>query len=107
MKRDYGGVIWTDHALQRMDERGIKQGDAWATFNRPHLSKKASTKGAYVYYKTFGDTKIEVVAKKNPSTSSVQGNKWVILSVWSKKVEGGKGRRMDSVLCYIKKLFKT
>jgi len=28
MERNYGGVIWTNHALQRLKERGISQRDA-------------------------------------------------------------------------------
>ncbi|KKQ44128.1 MAG: hypothetical protein US62_C0032G0012 [Candidatus Woesebacteria bacterium GW2011_GWA1_37_8] len=32
MDKNYGGVIWTNHALSRLRERGISQGDAWATF---------------------------------------------------------------------------
>lgn len=64
MKKDYKGLVWTDHALEKLKERGIKQGDAWATFRNPDSSKKAKSKGAFIYYKTFGDTKIEVVAKK-------------------------------------------
>ena len=31
MDRNFGGVIWTNHALDRLRERGIKQGDAWVT----------------------------------------------------------------------------
>lgn len=76
----YGGVIWTKHALKRLRERGIKQGDAWASFNRPDSSEYATTKQAYVYYKTWGNTKIEVVAKQDKE------KKWIILSVWSSEV---------------------
>lgn len=80
MKRDYGGVVWTNHALQRLKERRISQGDAWATFKRPDQSRYAQTREAWVYYKTWGDTKIEVVAKQN------EKKEWLILSVWSKPV---------------------
>jgi len=81
MKKDYGGVIWTNHALERLRERGISQGDAWATFNRPDQSRKGSNqKGSWVYYKTYGSEKIEVVAKKN------EEGKWIVLSVWSRPV---------------------
>ncbi len=80
MKKDFGGVIWTNHALNRLRERGIKQGDAWATWRRPDQSRYAKNKGAWVYYKTYGNQKIEVVAKKN------EKGKWIILSVWSKTV---------------------
>ena len=66
MDRNYGGVIWTNHALQRLGERGIKQGDAWATWNRPEQSRQGSGshQGAWVYYRTYGDERIEVVAKQ-------------------------------------------
>ena len=78
MDKNYGGVIWTNHALSRLRERGISQGDAWATFNRPDFSRYAKSQNAYVYYKIYNDEKIEVVAKKN------EKGQWLILSVWSK-----------------------
>jgi len=80
MDKHFGGVIWTVHALDRLRERGIKQGDAWATWRRPDQSRYAESKGAWVYYKTYGNRRIEVVAKKN------ERNEWIILSVWSKQV---------------------
>ena len=82
MDNNYGGVIWTNHALQRLRERGISQGDAWATFRRPDQSRYAKTKGAWIYYKTYGKEKYEVVAKKN------EEGKWIILTVWSRPVYG-------------------
>lgn len=78
MKKDFGGVIWTKHALARMRNRGIKQGDAWVTWKRPDQSRKANTKGTWVYYRTLDNQKIEVVAKQN------EKKEWVILSVWSR-----------------------
>ena len=78
--RNFGGVIWTNHALERLTERGIKQGDAWATFQRPDQSRYASTRGAWIYYKTYGSEKIEVVAKQNDR------KKWIILTVWSRPI---------------------
>lgn len=79
MDKYYGGITWTNHALQRLSERGIKQGDTWAVWSRPDESRFSTTKGAWVYYRTFNDIKIEVVAKK-------EEDKWIILSVWSKKI---------------------
>lgn len=90
MQKNYGGVIWTNHALSRMRERGIKQGDAWATWRRPNHSKKGNQKGVWVYYKTFGNTKIEVVAKQN------ENKEWIILSVWSKKESVDSGKKGQS-----------
>ena len=82
MDNHFGGVIWTNHAIERMRQRGIKQGDAWATWNRPEQSRKGSgaSEGAWVYYKTWGNQKIEVVAKQN------EKKEWIIISVWSDPV---------------------
>lgn len=80
MDKNFGGVIWTNHALERLAKRGIKQGDAWATFRRPEKSKYAASKGAWIYYRTYADQRMEVVAKKN------EKGEWLILSVWSKPV---------------------
>ena len=81
MDNRYKGLIWTNHALQRLRERGIKQGDAWATWNSPEQSRKGAS-GNWVYYKTYGNQRIEVVAKQN------ENREWIILSVWSKEVFG-------------------
>jgi hypothetical protein len=80
MDKNFGGVIWTNHALARLSDRGIKQGDAWATWKNPDQSRYATSKGAWVYYKTYGNQKIEVVAKQN------ERKEWLILSVWSRPV---------------------
>ena len=80
MDRNYGGVIWTNHAIERLRKRNIKQGDAWATFNRPDQHRKGQTADSWISYKTYGNEKIEVVAKKN------EKGQWVILSVWSRPV---------------------
>jgi hypothetical protein len=80
MDNHFGGVIWTNHALSRLKERGIKQGDAWATWRNPQVSRKGNASGSWVYYRNYGETQIEVVAKKN------EKNEWLILSVWSHPV---------------------
>lgn len=82
MDRNYGGVIWTNHALQRLSERGIKQSDAWATFQRPEQSRVATADGGWIYYRTYGQERLEVVAKQN------EKREWIILSVWSRPVFG-------------------
>jgi hypothetical protein len=100
MDRNYGGIIWTNHALQRLNERGIKQSDAWAVWNRPDQSRYAANKGAWVYYKTWGSDRIEVVAKQNDRKG------WVVLSVWSKKVFDNPNRSKDSwFVSFLKRLF--
>jgi len=102
MDKNYGGVIWTNHALQRLTERGIKQGDAWAVWNRPEQSRFSATQGAWIYYRTYYDERIEVVAKQN------ERKEWLILSVWSKKIDRNNAKtkpNKDSLLTRIIKLF--
>lgn len=80
MDKNFGGVIWTNHALQRLHEREIKQSDAWATFRNPDQSRPTKKRGNWVYYRTYGNQKVEVVASQN------EKKEWVILSVWSRPV---------------------
>lgn len=90
MDNHYGGVIWTNHALERLRERGIKQGDAWATWRNPQESRKGTVPGSWVYYRNWSGTQIEVVAKKVEKPAAQRaygpGGEWLILSVWSKPV---------------------
>lgn len=90
MDNHYGGVIWTNHALQRLRERGIKQGDAWATWRNPEQSRKGTSPGSWVYFRNYGRDQIEVVAKQN------EKKEWLILSVWSRPVQFGY-KRPDSI----------
>lgn len=98
MDKNYGGVIWTNHALVRLSERGIKQGDAWAVWNRPEQSRYSNTKGAWIYYRTYGDERIEVVAKQD------ENKKWIILSVWSKKVFTHDKKQKSSFLNFLRRI---
>lgn len=90
MDRNYGGVIWTNHALQRLSERGITQGDAWATWKNPDQSRYAKSRNAWIYYRTYGVTKIEVVAAQN------ERKEWIILSVWSRSLGDRNTHRVKS-----------
>ena len=96
--RNFGGVIWTNHALAKLQQRGIKQGDAWATWRSPQQSRKGNAPGAWIYYRTYGRERIEVVAKKN------ERGQWLILSVWSKTVYGVKPKESFLTLL-IKRVF--
>jgi len=79
-QRTYKGTIWTNHALQRLEQRGIRQGDAWATWSKPDSSKYSKSRGGWVYTRTWRTERIEVVAKQNDK------KEWIILSVWGKTV---------------------
>lgn len=101
MDKYYGGVIWTNHALKRLKERNISQGDAFYTFQHPDTSKYANTQKAYIYQKYYDSYLIEVVAKKN------EKKEWIILSVWKKNVFSKKIIKTDNFLFkLIKKMLK-
>jgi len=78
MKKHFLGVIFTDHALQRLRERKIAQSDAWYTWKHPDQQLRGTTPGSYRYRKTYGRQQIEVIAKQN------EKREWIILSCWSK-----------------------
>ena len=82
MTRNYGGVIWTNHALDRLSERNISQGDAWVAFTKSDHSRYANTRGAWIYDKNINGWDIEVVAKQN------ERKEWIILSVWARPATG-------------------
>lgn len=98
LDRNFGGIIWTNHALRRVQERGIKQSDAWATWRRPDQTRYGKAKGTWVYYRTFpvklrngasGHQRIEVVAKKN------EKKQWIILSIWNRSIAVSKKREYE------------
>lgn len=104
MNRYYKGMIFTNHALNRMRERGVSSQEVWAAWYKPEQSHYAKTKGAWTYYKTIGDKKIKVVAKKN------QKNQWVILSAWNKQAvkKFSEAKTAEPLLKrFLKRLFST
>lgn len=94
MESNFKGLIWTNHALQRLRERNIKQGDAWAVWSNPEKSRYNSAKGAWVYNRGG----LEVVAKKN------EKGEWLILSVWSKPVFQNKQSNKSSFWNFIRSI---
>src|SRR3989344_735246 len=100
MDARYGGVIWTNHALDRLRERGIKQGDAWVTLRRPQQSRYASNKGTWIYYRDHDNTRLEVVAKQNAR------KEWVVLSVWSSLVSPGVGIKPTGKETFLKRILR-
>lgn len=97
--RNYGGVIWTDHALERLRERKIRQRDAYVAFTKPDQSRYAQSQGGWVYYKTLNGNTIEVVAKQN------EKKEWIILTVWSKPVYGYQSKKQHWLIRAIRFLF--
>ena len=88
MKTRYLNTIFTNHAINRLYNRGITQSDAWYTFQHPDGSLPGKIPGSSKFYKDYGQQRIEIIAKKN------EKGEWVILSCWSRLV--GNGRSLFS-----------
>jgi len=78
LKNNFGGVIWTNHALARLEQRHFRQSDVIAVWRNPDKSTYNKTQGSWTFLRNMGGQEIGVVAKKNGK------NGWIILSVWSK-----------------------
>ncbi|BCX14624.1 MAG: hypothetical protein KatS3mg088_307 [Patescibacteria group bacterium] len=77
---NFKGLYFTKHALERLNERGFKLSDVWAVWHNPQSSRYAASKGAYIYWRKFGNIKVEVVAKKD------ERGRWIVISLWAKQI---------------------
>ena len=103
MNSQYGGVIWTNHAIKRLYEHRLTQSDVWYSFQHPDGQLKGKVPGSKRYYKDYGHQRIEVIATQN------EKKEWVILSCWSKMMGTGKSifpERENFLLALTKKIFK-
>lgn len=72
----YGGVIWTNHVIAKMRDRGLSQDTAWVTFKHPDrtfLGKKPHTSE---FQKQFDRACVTVIATQNDK------KEWVVISAW-------------------------
>lgn len=105
MQTYYDNAIFTNHAIQRLQERGITQSDAWYAFQHPDGQVRGNTIGSTKFFKNYGNQRIEVVAKLN------EKKEWVILSCWSRVMGTGKSifprKKENPIWSYIKYFFST
>lgn len=93
---NFKGLYFTKHSLERVKERGLSVSDVWAVWRNPQGSKKASTKGAFIYWRNYEGKRIEVVAKRD------ERSRWVVISVWVKQL---KISRKESFLDFLIRRF--
>jgi hypothetical protein len=74
--RIYGDVIWTNHALERLGQRGLTQHLAWQAFRYADKSLPGKNAGTTEYQKRVGKSLITVIATQN------EKREWLILSCW-------------------------
>src|SRR5690242_10196221 len=72
----YSGVIWTNHALERLAQRQFPQDMALQTFRTPDRTLSGKQSGTTEYQKRFGSSLVTVIARQN------EKQEWIILSCW-------------------------
>ncbi len=72
----YFGLIFTNHALKKMGERGIRREDVWETFRQPGSEQKGKQRDVFEFRRKFENFELALVAKQN------EKNEWIVLSVW-------------------------
>lgn len=72
----FGGVIWTNHALERLGQRGLSQELALQTFKNADIYYEGKNPGTTEFKKRFGTSTVTLIAKKN------EKGQWVVLSNW-------------------------
>ncbi len=72
----FGNAIWTNHALERLEQRKLPQDLAWKAFQYPDKTIPGKQTGSTEYQKYVGNSLVTVIAKKN------EEGEWIILSCW-------------------------
>ena len=58
-------VIWTNHALERIGQRGLTQELAYKAFTEPDITKKSKDQKTTEFQKKIGKSIITIIAKQN------------------------------------------
>ncbi len=72
----FKGLIWTNHALQRLEERKIPQEWAWRAFKFPDSIQKGKRANTVEHIKKYNSLEVTLIATKN------EKKEWIIISCW-------------------------
>jgi len=75
-ERLYGGIVWTNHALERIDQRGLSQSLAYQAYRYPDSSYPGKKSGTTEYLKRIQNSTITVI------TTQSDKNETLVLSCW-------------------------
>lgn len=75
-KQYYGGAIWTNHAIDRMRDRGLTQEQAWVAFRNPDSQNDGKNKGSKEFKKKIGESLVTLIANQN------EKKEWIVISAW-------------------------
>jgi hypothetical protein len=74
--RYYNNAIWTNHALERIGQRGLTQPLVWKAFQYPDKTIPGKNPGTTEYQMKTGKSLVTVIATQN------EKKQWIILSCW-------------------------
>lgn len=77
LEKHHGSVIWTNHALARLEARRIPQEVAYKVFMNPDSYQKGKNPETWQYTKQHLGRTITLIAKQN------EMQQWIILSCWA------------------------
>ena len=72
----YKGVIWTNHALERLDHRGLSQEMAYKALTSADTVQRGKKEKTTEFSKKFQSSLVTVIATQN------EKKEWVVLSCW-------------------------
>lgn len=102
-QREYRDTIFTNHALERLEQRRISQEMVVNTIHQPDRQVKEAD-GDTQFIKTISGREVHVIAYHKPDE-----DKWLIKSTWvrgEEDVEQGRSKLLNAVLAIFKALFK-
>lgn len=76
MNSRYGGAIWTNHALERLQQRRLSQQLAFQAFQYPEETVTGKQNNTLEFRRREGASLITIIAKQNDK------REWIILSCW-------------------------
>ncbi len=75
-QREYGGVIWTNHAIERLSLRRIYQADALSVMRKPEKTFPGKKPDTVKFIRSINGRRVHLVASLN------EYKKWVVLTAW-------------------------
>lgn len=74
--RTYKGVVFTNHALERLKSRKMSQHQSWKAIAFADEKRKGKKTDSYEFIKKDGNHTVTVVAKRTDK------NEWLVVSSW-------------------------
>lgn len=72
----YGGVIWTNHALERLHQRKLPQHIAFLAYSQSDTRMAGKQPGTTELRKQYGRSLITLIMRQN------ERREWLVLSAW-------------------------